>query len=60
MNVEPRNSKRVIAAITVALVVAGCGGGDDGSAASPSPAAPTDVEGAELAGVHFDVRRDPD
>ncbi|MAT06664.1 MAG: hypothetical protein CL424_16635 [Acidimicrobiaceae bacterium] len=58
MSVEPRNRKRAFAAITVALVVGGCGGGD-GSAVSPSPAATTDVEGAELAGVYFDVRRDP-
>jgi hypothetical protein len=60
MNVEPRNARRVLAAITIALAVAGCGGGgDDGSAVAPSPATSTDVESSELAGVYFDVRRDP-
>ncbi len=61
MNEVSRNTKRVLAAVTVALVLAGCGGGsrDDDSAGIASPAASTDVAGAELAGVHFDVRRDP-
>jgi hypothetical protein len=58
MGIDPQHTKRILAAITVTLVVGGCGGGG-GSAVSPSPTASTDVEGAELAGVHFDVRRDP-
>lgn len=61
MNGTSRNTKRVLAAITVALVLAGCGGGagDDESTGATSRAASTDVAGAELEGVHFDVRRDP-
>jgi ABC-type uncharacterized transport system auxiliary subunit len=61
MSIEPRNTRRVFAAVAVALVLAGCGSSDrdDGSAGVLSPAASTEVEGAELAGVHFDVRRDP-
>ncbi|MEQ8437823.1 MAG: hypothetical protein RIB65_10035 [Ilumatobacter fluminis] len=61
MNEASRNTRRVLAAITVALVLAGCGSGngDDDSTGAASPAASTHVEGAELAGVHFDVRRDP-
>jgi hypothetical protein len=61
MNVETRGTRRVLAAVTVAIVLAGCGGGtgDNDSAGAPSAAASSDVEGAELAGVQFDVRRDP-
>lgn len=61
MNETCRNNSRVLAAITVALILAGCGGGagDDESTDAAAPAASSAVVGAELEGVHFDVRRDP-
>lgn len=63
MNLEPQSARRVIAAVGVALALAlaGCGGStvDNDSAGAASAAEAPDVVGAELAGVQFDVRRDP-
>ena len=58
MRVEPRMMRRVVTAVAVALVVAGCGGSADESTTTSSTAVNV-VEGSELAGVHVDVRRDP-
>lgn len=58
MNVTSRNTRRVLVAAALATVVAACGGGDE-PVASPSPAPSSEVEGGELTGVQFDVRRDP-
>lgn len=58
MNVTSRTTRQVLVAATLALVVAGCGGTDE-PVAGPSPAATSETEGGALAGVQFDVRRDP-
>jgi len=60
MNVDPRVTTRAVAAAALALVVAGCGGSADESAVTkPSSTASSAAEGTELAGVQFDIRRDP-
>lgn len=59
---ERRQRKLVLAAVALALLASACGGGSPERGAvvtTPTEVISTRAEGSELAGVRFDIRRDP-
>ncbi len=62
MSVRPvHRVRRTLVLVTLAVAATACGGRSEQPAADPIPSdnAAEAVQGSELAGVRFDVRRDP-